>query len=248
MVRRGHRLKVAPMLPVLSSLREEDEEDATFLERDLRAAVAAGDVAQVQALLEARADASSYDADGRSCAAVALAQGPHRVLGLLLSARADPNARDSQGRALVHVWSRSLVKSRASMHQEERKLAHLAGAGADMSGRLPESADTPLHIVSRIYNALMLQKESGALLGKSVLDGELPRFAHTTRVRLQLLVDARADPLARNVDGVTALDLVEPRFRPSLAASKVGAKRSRSFGEGSQTHSSALSDIGVELS
>mmetsp|Transcript_103911 Transcript_103911/g.333073 ORF Transcript_103911/g.333073 Transcript_103911/m.333073 type:complete len:410 (-) Transcript_103911:107-1336(-) len=191
----------------------------------LHAAVRAGAVEVVQALLASRADVDERSApsggkDRGTPAALAMLQGiPPGVLRVLLEGRADVEALDSEGRSLAHLWSWNLLKSKSAVYEEGQKLALLAQHGADLNARLSKTCETPLHILMRVFNGLSRAAEGGSEpeAGRSVAPRDAARFVKTTRCRIQLLVDAGADPLAHDSSGKTPLDLVDAAFRPSVS-------------------------------
>lgn len=191
----------------------------------LHAAVRAGAVEVVQALLASRADVDERSApsggkDRGTPAALAMLQGiPPGVLRVLLEGRADVEALDSEGRSLAHLWSWNLLKSKSAVNEEGQKLALLAQHGADLNARLSKTGETPLHIIMRVFNGLSRAAEGGSEreAGRSVAPHDAVRFVKTTRCRIQLLVNAGADPLAHDSSGKTPLDLVDDAFRPSIS-------------------------------
>lgn len=152
----------------------------------------------------------------------------HSELKFLLDAKADVDTRDTEGRTLGHLWSWNLPKSRAGMSEARKKLEVLVRFNADLNARLPDTGDTPLHVLARVFNSLIARAEgcnsstTPAIIHSGSDAEKMTRGVH---FRIRLLLDSRADPEAINSAGQKPIDLVAERFQPTvpdLCSSVVG--------------------------
>lgn len=173
----------------------------------LHAAIRAGDLTEAERLLEAGADPSELDDDGRSPLVDALAYG-HEALALrLLEAGADPSVGQSRGRSPIII---AVTKGYPAV------VAALLSAGADPNATA-DRGETALHIAASFdsdQHAATLREliQAGADVDARDEDGRSPLHEAASDLNVQtfqLLLDAGA-PLAPDIAGVVAGKYEDP--------------------------------------
>jgi hypothetical protein len=209
-------------LDIASSKLSSVDRDAAQLGDRLVRAIQAKDLLTVQSLVVARANLEHVANDGARPTTLAMQQGtPPAILRFLLECRADVGCRDVQGRSLVHLWGWSLPKSRPGIKEAQKKLSALVAADADLDAQLPDTGDTTLHVLAKVFNTLSHRAAGDSSLGGTDLPignaSEAQKYAKGTQFRLELLVTSGASTSARNSAGKLPLDLVEKQFRQHLS-------------------------------
>lgn len=229
------RCSSLPSLPIIPEAEPEPPEPAAPPTAAAPTALAAPPAAKRLLAEQIDDDAGTIAVAGVSALVLAMTKGAPGALRQLLAARADVGARDAEGRALAHLWGWSLLKSRSAVREEHLKLAALAEYGADLNAMLPGTGDTPLHVLARVFNCVCLASSGASVpttAAAQLPPEEAAKFAKSTRCRMQLLLDARADPVLCNASGRTPLDLVDEPFRSSVAALRRSAPGAGAAGTG----------------
>jgi len=204
----------------LTKLRGQEEtaallEEAGFLEMDgrvLNAAVIAGDIKEVQRLLDEGADFRRLDGDHRSALTCVLTKPKFgeinvEMLRLLLKAGADPNQR------LGRRGSTPTFRYFTSRYQSEEATQMLLEAGADVTVRLPHENRTILHESGFPDNPVLINILIREGLSVDDVDerGNTPLHRAVSSRKpnnVRHLLELGADPHARNARGETPVDIL----------------------------------------
>ena len=178
----------------------------------LQLAVLQGDVAAVRRLVAKGADPNATDRYGWSPLHFAVPLGGMEVVSTLLGAGAHPDARTVGGATALH-----LAASQAS----ESVVSALLDAGVDPNAKDVEDGWSPLHYAARFQEEALLPVITVLLragadpgssqasmddYGLSPLHRVLTNQAVTVSV-VETLLEAGADPMARDQDGDTPLHI-----------------------------------------
>ena len=166
----------------------------------------------IEALMAAGADVSASDDGGNAPVQNAAWSNENpAVLDALVTAGADRQARLNDGRTLLHLAAQN--------NQNPAVIDTLVAAGARPMGR-DRTGRTPLHLVARNNNPAMIVQAllaAGAQLNAQDEDGNtalhLAASYHDEDrhggAAIAALLDAGADPTARNAAGQTPWDLAD---------------------------------------
>ena len=160
----------------------------------LALALIAGDLPRVRELVAEGCDVNQPDPHGWRPLHRAAVNNRGRAIGVLLEAGSQIEARGNAGWTPLHL---------ACVSCSPNAVAALVAGGADVNS-VARNGDTPLHL------ALVI------VLGKQY--PELRRSSlRAARRMLQTLLDAGADPLARDGKGRSTADVARENGAPSLA-------------------------------
>jgi len=88
-----------------------------------------------------------------------------------------------------------------------------------LNAQIPDSGDTPLHILAKVFGTLCARAAGGS--GPAEAGGEqaqAEKFQKGTKFRIDLLVSSGAEVGARNNRGQRPLDLVGRQYRAALGS------------------------------
>ena len=193
-----------------SKAREEPKTNAPSSSADpdgiadaLTMAAMQGNVEAVKALLEGGISADCHDAIGVAPLHWAAFCGHGEVTGLLLGARADVTVRDQEGRTPLHV---------AAYESHMDVIKRLLRAGADMMAP-DKSARHALPCPHTLVLLFALTPLSHlCFLQKTTTVGWTPlhcAVSNGEETACKCLVDAGADPLRKDSEGKSAMDLAK---------------------------------------
>jgi uncharacterized protein len=181
-------------------------------------AAAAGDSTRVQELVRAGADPNARGDKGVNLLQWALLNRSTRGISALLAAGADPGAADSSGETVLHY---------AAMANDPAYLEALLAQRADPNARNAVTGRTPL------MSAMMANRETQfrSLLAAGAKPNLADHFENTSlhiaakinaHQRVLDLLEAGADPTARNRQGATFQDFLN--MTPSRILSEDGRR------------------------
>lgn len=183
----------------------------------LAEAIFAGDEAEVRRLLSAGADPNVAPVQGRHAGVKPLAlsvRGARTtdIVRVLLDSGAAvcSNTKETGLDGTMQAWTISYVDPSEYEAETRAKLRLLIEYGADVHGRVAHTGDTALHSAAAEFQR---RRSEGA--GPKINRWTTKR-TECAKMKFLLLLQARADPQARNRRNVTPLDLVSANFRAEL--------------------------------
>jgi ankyrin repeat protein len=173
------------------------------------------DVEGLRMLLSYGADPNVVADDGDTILMAAARAGVSENVAELLKYHLAVNARNKKRESAIEAAVAGYLAVRFRLGPAEEKRADvvrlLAQAGADLNVQ-DENGNSPLHTVSRMWpsdnniNVLHALIENGAALNVRNQEGDTPLMTASSPEMAQILVDAGADILIRNSDGLNALE------------------------------------------
>jgi len=205
------RLRDDPLVNVLPQARPDGSAEL------LADAITAKDEVEVHRLLAGGASASNAPKQGRNVGVTPLAlairgTGTLNIACMLLEAGASvQNDSGEPGLSeVLQAWTNTFVNPVDNEAEVRAKLRLILDHGGDINGRIAHSGHTALHLAAAEFQ-------------RRRLEGVGPRMNRWTtkrtecaKLKFRLLVQAGADPLARNRCNQTPVDLVSADFRAEL--------------------------------
>jgi hypothetical protein len=205
------RLRDDPLVAVLPRPRPDGVAEA------LAEAICSHDQAEVQRILVSGADANAAPIQGRHADVKPLAlavrgTGTVAILRLLLESGAEARCTTTEPglNSALQAWTITFVDPSEHLVETRAKLRLLLECSADVNARILHSGDTALHRAAEEFQRRRAEGSSHKI------NRWTTKRMDCAKMKFSMLLQAGADPAARNRRNQSPLDLVSPNFRGEL--------------------------------